>query len=498
MKFSLKKGNITSATTDLLVIGCFEGEKQASLSHSDGGKDLDKQFAGKISQLIKTESFQGKVGEKRLLFTAGQVDARYVLVLGLGKKSALCGESLRKIGISIAEQAQEVKANSASLVLQRENLANIAATTRLQLIVEGCILGSYRFEQYKSEPAEVALKTVDFLSTSTAANLQKAITAGNAIGEGACLTRDLGNIPSNDLTPTLLARAAKKIAQKGKLSCKVHGKDFLTKEKMGLFLAVSKGSAEAPALIHLRYKPTGKAKAKIALVGKGVTFDTGGMSLKPPKSMLTMKADMGGAATVLGTMYAIARIKPNVQIDAYTPAAENMPDGKAYKPDDIHTARNGKTVEIISTDAEGRLLLADTLSYVSDKKPDYIIDLATLTGGCLVAMGEIYTAMLSNNERLSEKLLKASTDASEYMWRLPLEPRYLKTIQSGPADLKNAGGSRAQTATAALFLQEFVGESKWAHLDIASSAWSDEANDLWPQGATGATVATLVEFLRSF
>jgi leucyl aminopeptidase len=307
--------------------------------------------------------------------------------------------------------------------------------------------------------------------------------------------RDLVNTPANDMTPEILARRARDISAECRLSCRVLDKKGIEAEKMGLLLAVARGSENEPRFVHMHYKPAGKAKTKVALIGKGITFDTGGYDLKPGRYMINMKNDMAGAAICIAVMKVLSAFKPRVEVNAYLPLCDNMIDAKAEVPGNIVRSRTGKTVELISTDSEGRLILADAISYALDKKPDYIVDLATLTGGVLYALGEIYTAVLGNDQRFIDRYLAASKAENEHAWQLPLEKEYNKDAAEGPADLKNALKTKADTIGGALFLNEFVGDTKWFHLDIAESAWSEEEKDFITKGGTGTMVRTLVRLL---
>ncbi|PIR25698.1 MAG: leucyl aminopeptidase [Deltaproteobacteria bacterium CG11_big_fil_rev_8_21_14_0_20_42_23] len=497
MNFELKKEHLHTTSADLVVVGCFQ-DTTPSMQAADGGKNLDKLFDAKLSEILKHSAFGGKLLETQTIYTHKIIRAQNILVIGLGEKEKLCLESLQLLAAQIQREALKLGAKTVALVLEEKKIKKFSAEARLSAMVQGFLLGSYSFNRYKTEQEnKPQLTAISFLCSSTKKSLHTAIDTARAIADGITLTRDLINIPSNDLTPTLLAKEAEKVAKRHKLFVDIWDEAKIKKEKMTAHLAVSQASAEKPTFIHLRYKAK-NAKASIALVGKGVTFDTGGISLKPPKGMWEMKGDMGGAGTVLGIMEAIAQTKPNVNVDAYIPSAENMPGGKAFKPGDIIRARNQKTIEILSTDAEGRLLLADALDYASDFKHDYIIDFATLTGGAPIALGELYAALLVNDEQLGKKLLASAKATEEYMWKLPLEQKYLKTIQTGPADLMNAGGSRAQTITAGLFLSQFVKDKKWAHLDIAACSDTDKDSLLCPKGGTGALVQSFVHFLHSF
>jgi leucyl aminopeptidase len=506
MKFTLAKGSLESFKADIVAIACFEQEtkkgekpKPASLLKEDGGQTIDRVLHGEISKLMMAEEFSGAEGKTKLLFTAGLIPARYVVLVGLGRKKELSLDTLRKAGSAIVKLAEEVKARSVAAVFQKEAISNLNTMARMQSIVEGMLLGYYVFDCYKKEEdrKKKTLEAIHFLVSGNSAPFKKAIDVGSAIAEATNLARNLGNTPPIDMTPTILARGAREIATKYRLSIEVMGLKQIQTEKMGAFLSIAKSSAEPPVFIHLQYRPTKKAKAKVALVGKGVTFDAGGISLKPTRQMEHMKDDMGGASAVLGAMQAVALLKPQVMVDAYIPACENMPAGNAIKPGDVVRARNGKTIEIISADAEGRMILADALCYAVENGPDYVIDVATLTGTCAYAVGERYIAVLGNDQKLIDRLRKSGERAGEPLWQLPLEKDYKKGLTKGIADLQNLGSSKADTIAGALFLQEFVGETKWAHLDIASTSWIDEDLPYAPKGSTGAGVRILLNFLMS-
>jgi len=507
MQFRLTKGTLESFAADIVAIGCFEKEivkgekpKPALLLKEDGGIAIDSFLNGQISKVMVDEEFTGKEGRKKILFMAGRIPARYVLLVGLGQKKKATLDTLRKAGSAMTKAALDVKAKSLAAVFQKEATNRLNTPLRMQAVVEGMILGSYFFDQYKKEEdrKKNTLETVSFLVSGNLQPLETAIKRGSAIAEATNLARDLGNTPPIDMTPAILAKVARDIADKHRLSISVMGMKEIKKEKMGAFISVAKASNEPPVFIHLQYKPSKKAKAKIALVGKGVTFDAGGLSIKPLKHMEHMKDDMGGAAAVLSAMQAVAVLKPQVIVDAYIPACENMPAGNAIKPGDVVRARNGKTIEIISPDAEGRLIVADSLSYAVDRKPDYVVDLATLTGTCAYAVGERYIAILGNDQGLINRLKMNGDEAGEPLWQLPLETEYKKGLTKGIADLKNLGTSKADTINGALFLQEFVGDTKWAHLDIASTSWADEDLPYAPKGSTGAGVRLLINFLMKF
>jgi len=508
MKFSVTKSTPEKFGAELVAIGLFEradegGEgrkKHALIKHIDGGIDLDRALDGEMSKQIAAENFTGAKGTQRLLFTAGRIPARFVLLVGMGQRKEAGLDVLRDCGATIARACDDVGAATAALMLERGAVDDMPAAARGRAIAEGVVLGSYKFERYKTEKEEQKprLSKMTFLYQGNAAPVREAVETGGAIAQAQNFARDLVNIPGNDLTPRQIAAQARAMAKGTSLGCRVMGIDAIRRERMGGLLSVSRGSAEPPVFVVLSYRPKGRSHGHVAMVGKGITFDAGGISLKPPRNMDQQKGDMAGASALLAAMKAIAEIRPPVQVSAYIPACENMPDGKAVKPGDVIKMRNGKTVEITNTDAEGRLLLADALSYAADRKPDAIVDMATLTGGAVYCCGELYTIMMATDQKLADRLKRSAEAAGEPMWQLPIVEEYKKGYTSGIADLNNTGKSKAQTIMGAIFLREFVGEVPWAHLDIAASAWTDEQLPTSPKGATGVPVRTLVDFVCGF
>jgi leucyl aminopeptidase len=328
--------------------------------------------------------------------------------------------------------------------------------------------------------------------------LQQGAERGRIIGEAVNFTRDLANEPGGYLTPTILAERAQKVAKKFGLSIDVLDQRQMEKLGMGSLLGVSRGSDEPPKLIVMKYEPrkAGRKKGLLALVGKGITFDSGGISLKPGENMELMKYDMTGAATVIGAMQAIAQLKPSIPVLGVAPCAENLPSGKATKPGDILKAMTGKTIEVINTDAEGRLVLADAIAYAKKLGATQIIDMATLTGAVSVALGDVNTAILGTDQILIEQVIEAGREVGEKFWQLPLDDEYSNQIKSDIADIKNIGGKKAGTITAAAFLKEFANDTSWAHLDIAGTAWGDTAQPYRSKGPTGVAVRTLIEFIE--
>lgn len=508
MKFTVSRSAPQSFRTDIIAIGCYErlpedGEPAklpALIKHADGGIALDRALGGALHKQIQTETFTGERGSHRMFFTAGRIPARFVLLVGLGRRDRFDLEVLREAGAQIARAAREAHATSAALVLERGPLGEDTAPARARAIAEGVLLGGYRFDRYKTSAKHATPEhtLTTFLYQGDAKPVREAVETGQAFAEAQLMARDLVNTPGNDATPAVMAKKAQEVAKTAGLVCHLWGLEEIKRAKMGCLLAVARGSVEPPAFVILEYKPKEKPRAHIALVGKGITFDAGGISLKPPKGMELMKGDMAGAAAVLAAMQVIAHTAPPVAVTAYLPLAENMPDGKAIKPGDIVTARGGTTIEIISTDAEGRMLLADALAYAADSKPDAIVDLATLTGGAAYCCGELYTIAVGSDQKLIDRLRRAAELAGERMWQLPMVEEYRKGYTSGIADLNNNGKGKAQTILGGIFLKEFVGDVPWAHLDIAASSWTDEELPTAPKGATGIMVRTLVNFVAGF
>ncbi len=504
MKIHLEKGStLEEVAADMLVVCCpqteIEGEKRAVLQRSDGGKALDKMLDGLLSNVIEQHAFEGKVGAWEIIPLASSGKYRAAVLIGIGPLAKAKLHTWRILGASMAAAAARIRATSAAVVLQPGAVRRLSPVERLQAVTEGIALAGYRFDQFQTEnnSAPNPLQTLYVVTPKLSRALLAAEDSARVNVDSTNLARTLVNLPSNVCTPSYLAQQARSIAKAGDMECTVFDSKRISKERMRLLEAVSQGSSQPPAFIHIRYTTKGRARRTIALVGKGVTYDTGGYSLKPTRSMLDMKSDMAGAAAVLAIMQAVAQLKPKTNVDAYIPTCENNVSGSAYKPSDIIASRSGKTIEVVNTDAEGRLILADALDYAAEQKPDLIIDLATLTGGVRYAVGEIYTAILGTDAATIRQIVAAGESAGELMWQLPLEQEYLAGFLGGPADLKNCGKSGASTITGALFLQQFVREIPWVHLDIAESSWSGEGNVLSPKGGTGSPVRSLLRWLTN-
>ncbi len=490
MNVRIQARSITAIRTDLLVVSVVQGKHNTA--HL---KALDDAVDGALREQMRRSRFQGKPGETLLFHTHKRLPSLLVLLVGLGKPASMEASTWRQVGATARRQAQEQRAKSMALFVEPDLDVQDSGAA----VLEGILLSGYAFQKYKSDnEKKSAIETFTLVGPSLKKNvrLSRALETVQHTVPGVFLARDLVNEPASVSTPTYLANQAKKLSDGNGLKTEVWGLNKIKAAKMSGLLAVSRGGPEEPRFIKLSYTPTAKPKKKIALVGKGLTFDSGGLSLKPAKSMETMKIDMSGGAAVLGTMRAIAALKPRVQVTGYVPSSENMPSGTAQKPGDIISYRNGKTVEVLNTDAEGRLILADALICAVEDKPDVIIDLATLTGACMVALGSRVAGLFSNNQQLTDALLASGKETGEQLWPMPLVKDYKDDIKSPIADIKNIGGGYGGAITAALFLEEFVSDVPWAHLDIAGPAFSERALPYAPRGGTGFGVRTLVQYIQ--
>lgn len=485
MKISLSTKSLTSVKADILAVGVHAKK----VSSDESVKKLDKAMGGALLALVKDEDFTGQAGETLKVPTNGAVGAKWVVLVGLGAGRATAHAS-RQVAVTGAHAAKRQK--TLAVVLPVADEAGVAAAT------EGALTGAYRYVTYLTGPRkpEGGLTTTLLLGAKNDAAHKRAVADGQAIAESINLARDLVNAPPNDLNPPALADAAVKASRGTKVKTTVWNKKQIEKAGMRLFLAVNAGSGIEPRFIHMVYKPA-KAKAKVAFVGKGLTFDSGGLCIKPAKAMLDMKCDMAGAATTIGVVLAAAKIGLPVEVHGLVGAAENMSGDFAYRPGDVFKSLDGKTVEIINTDAEGRLVLADVLAWARDHvKPDFMIDHATLTGACMVALGKWRAGMYANDERFGKAYGEAAERASEQFWQMPLDEDLFETLKSDIADIKHTGDAHGGSITAALFLREFVGDTKWVHCDIAGPAFLDRPHGVNPKGGTGFGVATGIEFLR--
>jgi leucyl aminopeptidase len=449
----------------------------------------------------RSEEFTGKKGEQVLFQPAGHLPAERVLLLGLGSKSDGSLETLRQTAGNAMQQIVKSKLDRAAFALPLCDVKKSTGAARVQATTEGLLLASYTYDRFLSEKARKARKlpTSITLLIEHSHEIQACETAmdkAQKLCRAVVVARDLVNTPGNIKSPAYLAEQAQEAADESTLKCKVLGQDELVKEGCCALLGVAQGSTREPKLIVLEHRGGNKKEAPIVLVGKGVTFDSGGISLKPGEKMDEMKMDMAGGAAVIGTMLAAALLELPVNLVGIVPAVENMPSGTAYRPGDILTSLSGQTIEVLNTDAEGRLILADALTYAKRYEPQLVIDLATLTGACIIALGHQATAVLGNNQKLVQALLAAGEESGERLWQLPLWEDYDQQIKSDVADVKNIGGRAAGTITAAAFLKKFAGDFHWAHLDIAGTAWRDQSQPYIPKGGTGVGVRMLVAFLQ--
>lgn len=489
-KISVETKNLLGARADLLVVNLHDGK----INKASFLDKIDKQLRGEIAKLLKKESFKGLAGTSKLIYTGGRLKAHYVLILGLGDEAKFTLETARRCGATLRGMAEQIKAARVVSAAHGGHLKGMDKGACAQAVVEGFLLSAYKFTNY-TKPAEYAVKELALLcpDRTKLASVKKGVTRARTLARGVWLARDLINTPAADMTPLALAAVARKCRG---VRTRIHNLSAIKRLKMGAFLGVARAStANPPAFIEMHYRPRGKARKKIAIVGKGVTFDSGGLSIKSAKSMETMKDDMSGAAAAIGLMAIIRALAPKVAVSSYVAATENVIDGFAIRPGDIVRAMNGKTIEVLNTDAEGRLTLADAMTYAQRYKPDVLIDMATLTGACLVALGMNYSAIMGNDQKLIDDLIEAGKTTGEKLWQLPLVEEYKDQIKSPIADFKNIGGAYAGTITAGLFLENFAGKTQWVHIDIAGPAWSDSPQPLGPQGGTGVMIRTLARFL---
>ncbi|NPA33107.1 MAG: leucyl aminopeptidase [Aquificae bacterium] len=469
----------------------FKGDAVALLLYEENFKTigrLTRGLANRVRKVLETENFKAKEGQLLKVPTPG-LSVRVVYLIGLGKREKVDEDTYRRASALLAKRMRSDRVKSALLITPRRGELPRDISKAL---AEGALLGNYTFDKYKSKKEESFSPEELYIYRGD----EKAIEVGKIFAEAQNYARDLVNEPGNVINPITLAQEAQKLAKELGLECKVYDETQLKEMGMEALLAVGRGSATPPRLIHLVYKPK-KAREKLVLVGKGLTFDSGGLNIKPGDYMRNMKMDKSGACAVLGVMRAVAKLKPDVEVHGIIGAAENMPDGKAYRPDDVLRAKNGKFIEIDNTDAEGRVTMADTLSYASELKPDRIIDMATLTGACIVALGEYTAGLFTNSENFAKEIKRFAKKAGERVWELPMDDERLrKKIRSQVADVLNTGGRYGGAITAAMFLQEFVGEGiDWVHLDIAGPAWSKEDYAYYTKGATGFGVRTCLEYI---
>ncbi len=503
MHVQVVKGSITHVQADAVVVNLFAGVTEP------GGATgaLDQALGGMIRRLIQRERFNAALGSCLTFYTDALTEASTltkVIVVGLGERASFNLESVRLASAAALKAARAANTRRLATIVHGAGIGGLDVEPAAQAVAEGTLLAAYRYAPYKGgEAVETPeendghngpkeLIVVEHEATKLA-RVEAGARRGTLYAESTNWARDLVNTPPNDMTPTHLAQAAQEMAARSALTCEILEIPDMERLGMGSLLAVARGSSAPPKLITLRYRGDGSTRNRLALVGKGVTFDSGGLSLKTSEGMISMKDDMAGAAAVLGAMRIIAQLRPAGEVLAAVPCVENMPSGHAVRPGDVVRACNGKTIEIHNTDAEGRLILADAVAYAHSQGVDEIVDVATLTGAVGVALGEEYTGVIGNDEALIERVIVAGDRCGERYWQLPSPPEYKRRFTSDIADLKNVGGRLGGAIIGGMIIGEFVGGTPWAHLDIAATASRSHARGYLPKGASGVSVRTLAE-----
>jgi leucyl aminopeptidase len=514
MKITISTAAPSQIETECLVVPVLD----ASTASKNGDKPKpspklqtdDKAVNAAAADLIASGEVTGKLLETTLLHKPAGLKAKRLLLVGGGKAKNFSSYELRKLAgaalrilktknlksfVFVAPNSWSGEADpeaQSTWVFQRGGVGDAVKS-----IVEGAYVGTFEPNYYQSDREDKKVDELVIAAQGDGKTLNAAAEAGRIIGEAQNFARDLANEPSNKMTPTVMGERAKKMSDEVGLQCEIYGPDKLHELKMGAFWSVSQGSEEEPRLIVMRYEPKGAPeKPVLGLVGKGITFDTGGISIKPAEGMEKMKYDMAGGAAMIGAMRAIAQLKPNVRVIGIVCASENMPSGKAQKPGDIQIAMSGKSIEVINTDAEGRLVLADGLHYAKQLGATHLIDAATLTGAVVVALGMVNAGIFSNDEDFYESFSRSLKKSGEKMWRLPVDDEYREMLKSNIADMMNVGGRWGGAVTAAMFLKEFVGDTPWIHLDIAGVAWMEDTKPWIAKGPSGVPVRSLVEFVQ--
>lgn len=497
MNIDVQQGAIQNAEADTIVVNLFEGV--TSPAGATGA--VDRALDGAIGDLIAGGDFRGRAGDVAVLYPRGAIGPRRVVIVGLGPAEKFDLEGVRRAAAAALRAARARGAKHLATIVHGAGIASLPAGPAAQATVEGMLLAAYRFDDYRRdkepEPAVDRVSIVEYDEAKIDA-LRDAVVRAEAVAAGVYLCRDLVNMPPNVATPSRLAQAAVEIAQEHGLTAEVGDRLWAAEQGMGAFLAVALGAGDDPQFVVLKHNAEREDLPTVVLVGKGITFDTGGISLKSREHMGNMKGDMGGAAAVLGAMKAVGTLGLPLRVIAIAPCTENKPDALAYRPSDVIVASNKKSIEIISTDAEGRMALADGLVYAGRFEPDAVVDLATLTGAAQVALGKgVAAALFSNDDGVRQRLEAAAQATYERVWAMPLWDDYRERIRSEVADIKNSGGRGGGLGTSAMFLHEFV-DYPWAHLDIAGMELAEKEGAYGPAGATGYGVRLLVEFLRSW
>ena len=496
MEIKVVAGDIAKTKADAIIVPFFEG-----MERPEGDiAAIDKALDGAISQLISQGEIKGKLNEITIIHSLGKLPAARVVIAGLGKQQELSQGKVRGAIAKACRLLRQKGVNSIATTAQGAGIAGITPEGAAQAITEGALLGVYSFRKHVTREAEYGeIKQLLIVSgnESELHALEQGCHKGKVMAEATNLARDMVNEPANHMTPSHMAEMAKKLAETCGLDLTVLEREQMQELGMGALLGVAQGSRQPPKFIVLHYRGGDSSEIDVALVGKGITFDSGGISIKPSEKMDEMKGDMAGGAAVMAAISAIAQLKPKINVMAVIPATENLLGENALKPGDILTAMSGKTIEIISTDAEGRLILADALGYVRKFGAKFMIDVATLTGACVIALGKVCTGAFGNNQELIDRIITAGAEAGELIWQMPMYDQYKEQNKSDVADIKNVGGRDGGAITAAQFLSEFAGDTPWVHLDIAGTSMTDKEENYLVKGATGVPVRTLVNLVLS-
>ncbi|MFP5261985.1 MAG: leucyl aminopeptidase [Blastocatellia bacterium] len=498
MKVIASRTGLSEINDDVLIVPIFEGDAPLDAQRSPALASLDHLTRGVVESVFETGEVDGKRDGWTLLHSAEGLSTKRVLLYGAGGRESLSPLGLQRLAGAVMRLLAARNVRSAAFLL-RDGLSDQAS---VRAIVEGALIGRMNCDFYQSNSESArGIEVLHLVSESAEAHdIESAARVGEWMAEGANFARVLGYAPGNVMTPTELASHSKEMAAREGLGFEALGEDEMKELGMGALLAVSRGSEEPAQLIVLSYEPAGARRADgelIALIGKGITFDSGGISIKPADRMDEMKYDMGGGAAVIGAMQVIARLRPGVRVLGVVPAAENLPSGRAVKPGDVVRSLSGKTIEVVNTDAEGRLVLADAMTYAISRGASLIVDAATLTGACMVALGEAHAAVMGTDQRLVDDLIRAGHRCGERLWQMPLDNEYGEMIRSDIADIKNIGNRTAGAITAGWFLRHFAGKLPWAHLDIAGTAWTGSAKPYIARGATGFGARLLANFVAN-
>ncbi len=492
MKFSIKTQMMDTFKTDGVLVGAFQGE-----ASRDDLKTMDKALGGHLTRAIRARHFEFKPGQTLAIDSLGRFPAGKIVIVGLGKRTELSADKVRKASAAGTSVMKNSGVKKFGTTLASESANGLTVGELAQASAEGAYLSSYTFDSYKSKKDDKRISEITHLTDkkSNVSAIDKGARKGKILAESACFARDLINMPGNMATPTFLANQAKQIASRYGIKCSVLGPKAIEKLGMGGLCGVARGSHEPARFIILEWMKGPKTKKPIVLVGKGLTFDTGGISIKPSGDMHEMKSDMSGGAAVLGAMRAAAALKLKANLVGLVPSTENMPGGSATKPGDVLTGLSGVTMEVLNTDAEGRLILADALAYAGRYKPDCVVDMATLTGACMVALGHRASGLFGNDEKLIDQIRKAGERTGERCWPMPLWEEYDEDIKSDIADVKNIGPRWGGAITAAAFLKKHV-KGKWAHVDIAGTAYTNSENGYLKKGGVGLGVRLMIDFVE--